>query len=95
MIALPFSAAEQARPNLTAPMAALRLPDSLPEPGLLVGWSLERQHPRTPFGFSFGPPETSPETGYIDPILLNGEGHLITVAPTGAGRVLAASFLPS
>ncbi len=86
MIALPFSAAEQARPNLTAPMAALRLPDSLPEPGLLVGWSLERQHPRTPFGFSFGPPETSPETGYIDPILLNGEGHLITVAPTGAGK---------
>ncbi|MBU2408703.1 MAG: type IV secretory system conjugative DNA transfer family protein, partial [Gammaproteobacteria bacterium] len=27
-----------------------------------------------------------PATGYFDPILLHGEGHLMTIAPTGAGK---------
>lgn len=85
MTSLPFpDVSANVAPALS--MDKLRLPDSLPNPGLLVGWSLERQHARVPFGFSFGPPETSPSTGYIDPILLEGEGHLITIAPTGAGK---------
>ena len=41
---------------------------------------------RTPVGFGFGAPDTSPDTGFVDPILLNREGHLLTVAPTGAGK---------
>ncbi len=71
-------------PNGSSP--ALRFPESLEDPGLLVGWSLEKQAPRRPIGFSYGSPDKSPATGYIDPVLLAGEGHLITIAPTGAGK---------
>lgn len=67
-------------------ISALRMPRDLGAPGLLVGWSMEREHVRVPIGFSFGSPLTSPETGFVDPILLNREGHLLTVAPTGAGK---------
>src|SRR5690606_17532726 len=63
---------------------ALRFPESLDDSGLLVGWSLEKRAPRRPIGFSYGDPGKSPATGYIDPVLLAGEGHLITIAPTGA-----------
>ncbi|MBU2531680.1 MAG: type IV secretory system conjugative DNA transfer family protein [Alphaproteobacteria bacterium] len=63
-----------------------RLPESLSQPGLLVGWSLERDHIRQPIGFSFGNPLQTPDTGFIDPILFDDEGHLITIAPTGAGK---------
>jgi type IV secretion system protein VirD4 len=66
--------------------ASLRQPDKLPEPGLLVGWSLENRPSRRPIGFSYGNPLKGPATGYLDPILLNGEGHLMTIAPTGAGK---------
>ncbi|MGH6891856.1 MAG: type IV secretory system conjugative DNA transfer family protein, partial [Dongiaceae bacterium] len=66
--------------------ASLRQPDKLPELGLLVGWSLESRQPRRPIGFTYGDPLKTPATGYLDPILLNGEGHLITIAPTGAGK---------
>jgi type IV secretion system protein VirD4 len=66
--------------------AHLRLPDALPEPGLLVGWSLESRHPRRPIGFTYGHPLRSPATGFLDPILLGGEGHLMSIAPTGAGK---------
>lgn len=66
--------------------ASLRQPDKLPEPGLLVGWSLENRPSRRPIGFSHGNPLKRPSTGYLDPILLNGEGHLMTIAPTGAGK---------
>lgn len=65
----------------------LRFPDGLVDTGLLVGWSMERQAPKRPIGFSYGDPAKSPATGYIDPVLLTGgEGHLITIAPTGAGK---------
>lgn len=64
----------------------MRLPDALPEPGLLVGWSLEREHRRQPVGFGFGDPELTPATGWLDPVLLEGEGHVITIAPTGTGK---------
>ena len=67
---------------------ALRFPESLDDLGLLVGWSLEKRAPRRPIGFSYGDPGKSPATGYIDPVLLAGEGHLITIAPTGAGKGL-------
>jgi type IV secretion system protein VirD4 len=65
---------------------AMRLPDSLPQPGLLVGWSLELEHRKQPIGFGFGDPELTPREGWLDPVLLEGEGHIITIAPTGTGK---------
>ncbi|MFN3857429.1 MAG: type IV secretory system conjugative DNA transfer family protein [Caulobacter sp.] len=66
-----------------------RLPGDIPGNGVLVGWSLELAHrPRNPIGFSYGPKKETPER-VVDPVLLEGEGHLITVAPTGAGKGVA------
>ena len=67
-------------------MATLAQPEVLDEPGLLVGWSLEARPRRPPIGFHYGNPLKTPDTGYLDPVLLQGEGHLMTVAPTGAGK---------
>ena len=68
----------------------LKLPKSVADPGILVGWSMEMEHARHPIGFSFGdtPGVIAPDV--IDPILLEDEGHLITVAPTGAGKGVSA-----
>lgn len=71
---------------MTAKDPAPQLPPTIGQPGLLVGWSLEREHAREPVGFSFGNPLRSPASGYIDPILFEGDGHLITIAPTGSGK---------
>lgn len=75
-------------------MAQKRLPPKIGESGLLVGYSLEDQHRKTPFGFSFGDDSFSPQNGYLDPYLFHGEGHLITIAPTGAGKGVA-SVIPA
>lgn len=72
-------------PRLTA-MSSLRLPERLDEPGLLVGWSLEASRKKRAIGFNYGHPLKTPDTGYLDPVLMQGEGHLMTVAPTGAGK---------
>jgi type IV secretion system protein VirD4 len=64
----------------------LKLPERIEDSGLLVGWSLDADGERLPWGFSSGSPELTPKTGFLDPILLAGEGHLITIAPTGAGK---------
>ncbi|MFC2967593.1 type IV secretory system conjugative DNA transfer family protein [Acidimangrovimonas pyrenivorans] len=69
-----------------AAQSALSLPPEVERPGLLVGWSLEESHRKTPVGFSFGDALRSPETGFVDPILMEAEGHLMTIAPTGAGK---------
>jgi type IV secretion system protein VirD4 len=68
------------------PTSGLRFPETLGGSGLLVGWSLEKYAPRRPIGFTYGDPNKVPSTGYIDPILLGDEGHLITIAPTGSGK---------
>lgn len=70
------------------------LPPTIDEPGLLVGYSIEEQHRKTPFGFSFGDEKFTPQGGYLDPYLFHGEGHLITIAPTGAGKGVA-SVIPA
>lgn len=64
--------------------ATLRLPETVEGEGLLVGWSLETRHVQRPMGFSFGAAPSAPREAA--PILLEGEGHLITIAPTGAGK---------
>lgn len=66
--------------------ALLRLPDTVTDPGIIAAWSLESIHRRVPVGFSFDEPATHRGAGYADPVLLHGEGHLITIAPTGAGK---------
>ncbi len=68
------------------PVATLKMPDELGTPGLLIGWSLEMERGRRPMGFGAGDTERTPRSGYIDPILMETDGHLITVAPTGAGK---------
>lgn len=70
-------------------MKTYELPPQIDEPGLLVGYSLEQKHLKQPIGFSFGDTNFTPERGFLDPYLFHGEGHLITVAPTGAGKGVA------
>ncbi|MFN3609976.1 MAG: type IV secretory system conjugative DNA transfer family protein, partial [Hyphomonas sp.] len=72
--------------DLVPIQSKLELPTDVGGTGLLVGWSMELEHKRTPIGFSFGDPDCTPATGYIDPILMELEGHLMTIAPTGAGK---------
>ena len=49
---------------------------------LILGWKMPDE--RAPFGFSDTKPGRAPTDA--EPILLNGEGHMITIAPTGAGK---------
>ncbi|MFC3714302.1 type IV secretory system conjugative DNA transfer family protein [Sphingoaurantiacus capsulatus] len=65
--------------------AKLSLPQSIEGEGLLVGWSLEKQPVHEAIGFSFGDRIDAAGRDAL-PILLSGEGHLITIAPTGAGK---------
>ncbi len=65
--------------------STLKLPETIESDGLLVGWSLETRPRQRPIGFSFGADAGAPDLA-ARPILLEGEGHLITIAPTGAGK---------
>lgn len=62
------------------------LPPSIEAPGLLIGWSLEEEARGVPVGFSIGDPVTHKSSSLIDPILFEEEGHLLTIASTGAGK---------
>lgn len=64
----------------------LRFPKELDQPGLLLAWSLDFEEQPSPMGFSTGNPHFRPRTGWIDPILMMREGHVLTIAPTGAGK---------
>ena len=63
-----------------------KLPDIIPDDGLLVGWSLEPGHRKSIIGFRKAGPENSSPAVSLEPILDTGEGHIATVAPTGAGK---------
>ncbi len=63
-----------------------KLPDALPDDGLLVGWSLEPGHRKSIIGFRKPGPEFSSPALTLEPILDTGEGHIVTIAPTGAGK---------
>lgn len=63
-----------------------KIPETLPEEGLLVGWSLEPGHRKTVIGFRKPSPGSVSPAVYLEPILDTGEGHIVTVAPTGAGK---------
>ncbi len=62
------------------------LPETLSEDGILVGWSLEAGRRRPVIGFDAEGAAGRSTARYLEPILDTGEGHLLTVAPTGAGK---------
>ena len=66
----------------------LPVADTLDDDGLLLGWSLETRPRRIPVGFSSGPNEM--DDRHLSPILHTGGGHLMTFAPTGAGKGVGA-----
>lgn len=72
--------------TLTPSTSERHLPATLEKPGLIIGWSLELEHRRNPIGFSFGDEATIEASTLVDPILMEQEGHLMTIAPTGAGK---------
>jgi type IV secretion system protein VirD4 len=66
----------------------LRPPPDLSGDGILVGYSLEHERHTAPIGFVYGDGgrRRGPESGFLTPILHTGGGHLLTIAPTGAGK---------
>lgn len=64
------------------------VPSQVDQYGLLLGWSLEQEHPRQPIGFSFGKDNQNLESAHteLDPVLLSSGGHVTTIAPTGSGK---------
>ncbi|MDG6078949.1 type IV secretory system conjugative DNA transfer family protein [Erythrobacter litoralis] len=63
-----------------------RLPDRIEGSGLLVGWSMEQAHEKPNIGFAFGDACSKQSSALVDPILFGAEGHLVTIASTGAGK---------
>lgn len=63
-----------------------QLPAEIVGEGLLVGWSTSQRPFKRPMGFAFGDAVSSEDARLVDPILFDGEGHLLTVAATGAGK---------
>lgn len=63
-----------------------KLPETLPDEGLLVGWSLEAERRRPAIGFTAPGKSFESPSKMLEPILDSSEGHLLSVAPTGAGK---------
>ncbi|MCP5368317.1 MAG: type IV secretory system conjugative DNA transfer family protein [Hyphomicrobiales bacterium] len=66
---------------------ARKVAETIAEDGLLVGWSLEHQRRKRIFGFE-GASDRDPDVPikHLEPILFQDTGHLVSVAPTGAGK---------
>ena len=64
------------------------LPAKLARDGLLIGYSLEEEEHKPVIGFRFGDAveDDDPGRDLLEPILHTGEGHLVTIARTGAGK---------
>ena len=64
------------------------LPSKLSPDGLLIGYSLDEELHRPIMGFQFGDAieDEDADDGMLEPILHTGDGHLITLARTGAGK---------
>ena len=69
-------------------MNAPRLPAKLASDGLLIGYSLEEDAHKPVMGFRFGDAveDGAADDDLLEPILHTGDGHLITLARTGAGK---------
>ncbi|PCI32169.1 MAG: hypothetical protein COB54_07850 [Alphaproteobacteria bacterium] len=70
-----------------------KVSSSLPDQGLLVGWSLETVARQKIFGFHSERDYQKPSQ-FLEPILQEEEGHLITIAPTGTGKGVS-SIIPA
>ena len=64
----------------------LKIPESIPDEGILIGWSLEHEHQKRPIGIRFGYHADDEQPEFLEPILYDHSGHLMTIAPTGAGK---------
>ena len=64
----------------------LEIPEIIPDEGILLGWSLEHEHKKPPIGFSYSEHVKDSPPKYLEPILQTGEGHIMTIASTGAGK---------
>ena len=62
------------------------LPKKISDQGLLVAWSLEEESRSPLVGFQTEIEPDDDEDDPLEPILHTGDGHLLTVAPTGAGK---------
>lgn len=69
-------------------MSQAHLPTKLTGDGILIGYSLEEDRHKPVMGFRFGDAaEDDDDAGdMLEPILNTGDGHLITLARTGAGK---------
>jgi type IV secretion system protein VirD4 len=67
----------------------LPVSDSIDGEGLLLGWSLEAHRRQAPVGFTSeaGRPD---DNAHLRPVLHDGGGHVMTFAPTGAGKGIGA-----
>lgn len=65
-----------------------KLPTKLSPDGLLIGYSLEADKHRPVMGFQFGEAieDEDRDDNMLEPVLHTGDGHLITLARTGAGK---------
>lgn len=63
-----------------------QLPHHVGPDGLLIGYSLEEEELRPLIGFDFSRSDADKADNVLDPILQTGDGHLITIARTGAGK---------
>lgn len=63
-----------------------RLPERIEGDGLLVGWSIAHLQAKQSMGINIGDACSSRSPALVDPILFGAEGHLITIASTGAGK---------
>lgn len=64
-------------------------PPQLPAEGILIGYSLEHERRTAPIGFVYGETRAARSAAapaHLTPILHTGGGHLMTIAPTGAGK---------
>ncbi len=80
--------ARAARPEVPAPRRRKPLNAPLTEAGrqLLLGWKAG-ELPRAPMGFSAAPAGTQPVQAEAEvPVLFGEDRHLLTIAPTGAGK---------
>lgn len=66
---------------------ALPVADDFDRNGVLLGWSLEQRSGDVALGFT---QNTTQQHSHLQPILQHGNGHLMSFAPTGAGKGVGA-----
>lgn len=69
--------------DMTRAMARPQLPGAVTGQGTLVGWSADPSSRRHPIGFGRA---AQPGAAAVDAVLFGDEGHLMTIASTGAGK---------